>query len=131
MFFVYDSDQITYFYRSKYYKNLNQKLGPSLYTLRKVLQIAAQAAHPQYNSRLIDHDYMVITTSSNWEYNDYVQPIVMVSPMNSELPNGSACQTSGYGYSQYILGQPAMSLKVHIPYAVISFFSRAIFRFLD
>ena len=28
--------------------------------------------------------------------------------MNSELPNGTPCQTSGYGYSQYVLGQPAV-----------------------
>jgi len=75
---------------------------------RQKNNVASQMAHPQYNAQKIDHDYMVITIQGSWNYNDYVQPIPIVSAMNDELPNGTPCQTSGYGYSEYILGQPAV-----------------------
>merc|ERR1712123_230484 len=32
----------------------------------------------------------------------------LVSPSTSELPNGTPCMTSGYGYSQHIGGQPGV-----------------------
>ena len=81
----------------------------SLNSQRQEQSISSQAAHPQYNSRLIDYDYMVITTQGTWNYDQYVAPIKIVNPSTSELPNGTACQTSGYGYSQHIGGQPGKS----------------------
>merc|ERR1711936_1157586 len=72
-------------------------------------RLSNQLPHPQYNSRLIDWDYMVITTSGSWDFStEYVKPIELVGPADNELPNGTPCQTSGYGYSEYILGQPAV-----------------------
>merc|ERR1712241_1069189 len=63
-------------------------------------RISNQLPHPQYNSRLIDWDYMVITTSGSWDFStEYVKPIELVGPADNELPNGTPCQTSGYGYS--------------------------------
>merc|ERR1711936_1109497 len=76
---------------------------------RQTQRISNQLPHPQYNSRLIDWDYMVITTSGSWDFStEYVKPIELVGPADNELPNGTPCQTSGYGYSEYILGQPAV-----------------------
>ena len=83
----------------------------SLNGQRQTQRISSQAAHPQYNSRLIDYDYMVITTQGTWNYDQYVAPIKIVNPSTSELPNGTACQTSGYGYSQHIGGQPGKLLS--------------------
>lgn len=80
----------------------------SLTAQRQTQRISSQLAHPQYNSRLIDYDYMVITTQGTWNYDQYVAPIQIVNPSSSELPNGTACQTSGYGYSQHIAGQPGV-----------------------
>jgi len=78
----------------------------ALNSQRQTQRVSSQAAHPQYNSRLIDYDYMVITTQGTWNYDQYVAPIKIVSPSTSELPNGTPCMTSGYGYSQHIGGQP-------------------------
>merc|ERR1712130_508171 len=51
----------------------------------------------------------LITTSASWDFStEYVKPIELVGPADNELPNGTPCQTSGYGYSEYILGQPAV-----------------------
>lgn len=75
---------------------------------KQVLQVSSQMAHPQYNAQKIDYDYMVVTTATAWDYNQYVGPIQLISAMNGELAANTPCQTSGYGYSQYILGQPAV-----------------------
>merc|ERR1712008_135354 len=73
----------------------------ALNSQRQTQRVISQAAHPQYNSRLIDYDYMVITTQGTWNYDQYVAPIKIVSPSTSELPNGTPCMTSRYGYSQH------------------------------
>ena len=44
---------------------------------------------------------MIITVSSSFSYNNVVGPISIVNSSSSELPNNTACKTSGYGYSQY------------------------------
>ena len=51
---------------------------------------------------------MLLTTATDFVWDEYVQPIQLVSPLDNELPNNTPCQTSGYGYSQYVLGQPAV-----------------------
>merc|ERR1712179_156487 len=74
---------------------------------RQVQKIANQLPHPQYNSRLIEWDYMIITIAGEWDFStEFVKPIAIVSPMDDELPDGTPCQTSGYGYSQHINGNP-------------------------
>merc|ERR1712193_167139 len=80
----------------------------SLNGQRQTQRVASQLAQPKYNSRLIDYDYMVITTQGTWNYDNYVQPIQIVNPSTSELANNTPCQTSGYGYSQHIAGQPGV-----------------------
>ena len=100
----------------------------NLYEIRfKVRDGKSQLAHPQYNSDLIDYDYMVMTVArivskkehsvrshfyisdliyfvlkqnSPWEFNAYAAPIKIVNPSDVELPNFTACQTSGYGYTE-------------------------------
>ena len=59
----------------------------------------SQTAHPSYNSRTIDYDYMVLTVSSSFSYDNYVKPIGLVSTSNASENTGT-CTTSGYGYSQ-------------------------------
>ena len=51
---------------------------------------------------------MIITVTGTWSYDNYVGPINIVNASSSELPNNTACQTSGYGYSQHVNGQPAV-----------------------
>ena len=68
---------------------------------KKNQSVSNQLSHPSYNSRTIDYDYMVITVSSNWSYDNYVSPIKIVNSSNSELPNNTACKTSGYGYTKH------------------------------
>merc|ERR1719468_289786 len=80
----------------------------SLNGQRQVLNISQQIPHPSYDAQRIDWDYMVIKTTSNFEFDDYVKPIALVSSMDSELPNKTPCRTSGYGYSQYINGNPGV-----------------------
>ena len=80
----------------------------TLIAQRQTLQIESQLAHPQYNSQAIDYDYMIITTEGSWIFDQYIAPIQIVNPSTSELPNGTACRTSGYGYSQHISGQPGV-----------------------
>merc|ERR1711935_472127 len=46
----------------------------ALNSQRQTQRVSSQAAHPQYNSRLIDYDYMVITTQGAWNYDQYVPP---------------------------------------------------------
>merc|ERR1712088_1240358 len=76
---------------------------------RQSFGAAAQIPHPDYNSRLIDWDYMVIRINGEWDFTtEYVQPIKIVDPIEGELPNDTPCETSGYGYSQYVLGQPGV-----------------------
>jgi len=65
----------------------------------------SQTAHPSYNSRTIDYDYMVLTLSSSFSYDNYVKPIGLVSTSNASENTGT-CTTSGYGYSQHIGGNP-------------------------
>ena len=71
---------------------------------RQVVNISQQIPHPKYDAQRIDWDYMVIKTSKNFTFDDYVKPIALVTSMNSELPNKTPCRTSGYGYSQYVNG---------------------------
>ena len=59
----------------------------------------SQTAHPSYNQRTIDYDYMVLTVSSSFSYDNYVKPIGLVSTSNASENTGT-CTTSGYGYSQ-------------------------------
>ena len=59
----------------------------------------SQTAHPSYNSRTIDYDYMVLTVSSSFSYDNYVKPIGLVNTSNASEHTGT-CTTSGYGYSQ-------------------------------
>ena len=75
---------------------------------KQVFNVASQLAHPQYNSRLIDYDYMIITIEGEFHWCHMVSPIKIVNPSETELPNGTACQTSGYGYSQHTAGQPGV-----------------------
>ena len=79
----------------------------SLNNQRQELSISSQTPHPQYNAILDDYDYLVITTQGTWNYDQYVAPIKIVNPSTSELPNGTPCQISGYGYSQIINGIPS------------------------
>ena len=53
-----------------------------------------------WNSRLLDYDYMVITVSGRFSYNDNVKAIPIPAPTNRELPNNTNCETSGFGYWQ-------------------------------
>jgi len=69
---------------------------------------AAQLPHPQYNAAKIDYDYMILTIEGSWTFDEYVAPIKIVSPSESELPNNHPCQSSGYGYSQHIGGNPGV-----------------------
>jgi len=66
-----------------------------------------QLAHPSYNSRTIDYDYMIITTTGSFSFGSSVNSIPLVAASNSELPNNTACKTSGYGYSRHINGTPS------------------------
>ena len=59
----------------------------------------SQLAHPSYNSRTIDYDYMVLTVSGSFSYDNYVKPIKLVNT-SSANENTGTCTTSGYGYSQ-------------------------------
>ena len=58
---------------------------------------------------------MVVTTAENWKFDEYTQPIKLVEPSQAELPNGTPCQSSGYGYSAHIgdgiPGQIAQTLQ--------------------
>merc|ERR1712141_498118 len=54
---------------------------------RQVKNASSQTAHPQYNSNTIDYDYMVITVSSDFTYDEFVKPIALVAPSDSELLN--------------------------------------------
>ena len=65
----------------------------------------SQLAHPSYNSRTIDYDYMILTVSSSFSYDNYVKAIQIVNPSSASQNTGS-CTTSGYGYSQHIGGNP-------------------------
>ena len=58
-----------------------------------------QLAHPSYNSKTIDYDYMVLTVSESFSYDDYVKPIKLVNA-SIATENTGTCTTSGYGYSQ-------------------------------
>ncbi|CAG5079017.1 Oidioi.mRNA.OKI2018_I69.PAR.g9147.t1.cds [Oikopleura dioica] len=80
----------------------------SLNGQRQVLNIRQQIPHPSYDSQRIDWDYMVIKTATNFSFDDYVKPIALVAPLTAELPNKTPCRTSGYGYSQYINGNPGI-----------------------
>merc|ERR1711990_68094 len=73
---------------------------------RQVKNASSQTAHPQYNSNTIDYDYMVITVSSDFTYDEFVKPIALVAPSDSEVPNGTQCQSSGYGYWKHVNGNP-------------------------
>ena len=115
----------------------------TLMSQRQSFGAAQQIPHPDYNSRLIDWDYMVIRINGEWDFStEYVQPIKVnfqklnhistynnenivwplngqssrlykinikiVDPLDGELDNDTPCETSGYGYSQYVLGQPGV-----------------------
>merc|ERR550534_2536440 len=49
---------------------------------------------------------MVITVSSDFTYDEFVKPIALVAPSDSEVPNGTQCQSSGYGYWKHVNGNP-------------------------
>merc|ERR1712110_22845 len=68
---------------------------------RQTKNFTTQLAHPSYNSRTIDYDYMIITVSGSFSYDNYVKPIKIVNSSSSELANNTACKTSGWGYSQH------------------------------
>ena len=48
-----------------------------------------------YNARTIDYDYMIITVSGSYNYNDNVNFISLPAATNTEVPNNTACETSG------------------------------------
>merc|ERR1712106_816525 len=54
----------------------------ALNSQRQTQRVSSQAAHPQYNSRLIDYDYMVITTQGTWNYDQYVAPTMQWTDIN-------------------------------------------------
>ena len=69
---------------------------------------STQLQHPEYRSSTFDYDYMMLTIQGSWKYDDYVKPIKIVNPANSELPNNTPCQSSGYGYTTHILSEPGV-----------------------
>ena len=69
---------------------------------------SAQLPHPQYNANTIDYDYMILTIQGSWTFDDYVKPIKIVNASDTELPNNTLCQSSGYGYSQHIGNNPGV-----------------------
>ena len=43
---------------------------------------------------------MIVTLGDNFIFDDYVKPIEIVNPTESELPDGTQCITSGFGYTK-------------------------------
>ena len=62
--------------------------------------------HPQYDSKTLDYDYMILTLQDFWQWSDYIKPITLVNPTDEELPSNTECQSSGYGMSEHINGNP-------------------------
>ena len=49
---------------------------------------------------------MILTLQDFWQWSDYIKPIALVDPTDEELPSNTECQSSGYGMSQHINGNP-------------------------
>ena len=51
---------------------------------------------------------MILTVQDFWQWSDYIKPIALVDPTDEELPSNTECQSSGYGMSQHINGNPGI-----------------------
>ena len=49
---------------------------------------------------------MILTLQDFWQWSDYIKPITLVNPTDEELPSNTECQSSGYGMSEHINGNP-------------------------
>ena len=72
------------------------------------ININGQRQNKSGSTQLQHPDYMILTIQGSWKYDDYVKPIKIVNPANSELPNNTPCQSSGYGYTTHILSEPGV-----------------------
>ena len=96
--------------------SLRNTSGRSRYVTRVLLntiipRLNFKLPHPQYNSQTLDYDYMILTLQDFWQWSDYIKPITLVSPTDAELPSNIDCQSSGYGMSQHINGNPGTGSK--------------------
>merc|ERR1712064_31226 len=80
--------------------------------------------HPAYNSALIIKDYGVITTATSFTFNDFLQPIALVSPSVNRPAEGTSMITSGFGLFQLgPFGRPIQQVSQYLLYTDINYVS--------